>query len=304
MRGFATVNESHFLIITGLSGAGKTEAVRYFEDAGFFCVDNLPPALIPKFAELCTHAEGRINKVALVSDVRGGRFFDSLLDSLGELERSGFEYQILFLEASDEALVRRFKETRRRHPLANDGGAIVDAIAEERRRLDEIRGRAHRIVDTSEMSPRQLHQVLEAAFHGNGESRLLVSVVSFGFKHGLPLDADMVFDVRFLPNPHYVEALKPLSGRDRSVVEYVFKWPVTQRFVEKIEQLLHFLMPHFAAEGKAHLVLAIGCTGGQHRSVALADHFGAFLRSLGYRVRVDHRDVGRGEQGFEKRRAT
>ncbi len=298
------MKQSHFLIITGLSGAGKTEAVRYFEDAGFFCVDNLPPALIPKFAELCSHAEGKVNKVALVSDVRGGRFFDSLLDSLDELEASGFGYEILFLEASDEALVRRFKQTRRRHPLAADGGAIVDAIAEERRRLDAIRGRAHRVIDTTGMSPRQLHQVLEAAYTESGGSRMLVSVVSFGFKYGIPLDADMVFDVRFLPNPHYVEALKPLSGKERSVLEYVFRWPVTQRFVQMTQELLQFLMPHFAREGKAHLVLAIGCTGGRHRSVALAEHFGDFLRSLGYHVRVDHRDVERRDDELEERRAT
>ena len=282
-----------FLIITGLSGAGKSEAVRCFEDLGFFCVDNLPPVLIPKFAELCLQLGGRENRIALVSDVRGGRFFDSLEDALAELERAGFAYEILFLEASDAVLVRRYKQTRRRHPLAPDG-AILEAIALERRRLEGIRGRAHRILDTSALSPRQLKAEIEA-YYGGGSAiqKMAITVASFGFKYGIPLDADLVFDVRFLPNPHYVESLQPHSGMEPAVAEYVFKWPVAAQFLEKLLDFLTFLLPQFINEGKAHLVIAVGCTGGKHRSVAVAERVGAHLRELGYRVGIDHRDLHR-----------
>lgn len=284
------MSTTQLVIVTGLSGAGKSEAIHSFEDLGYFCVDNLPPALIPKFAELCAHSEGRASRAALVTDIRGGKFFDSLQDALEELERKGFTYEILFLEASDAALVRRFKATRRRHPLAGDGD-IVKAIAEERARLEEIRGRAHRIVDTSSMSPRELKSQIEAAYGDPSGAGIAVTVLSFGFKHGLPLDADMVFDVRFLPNPHYVEKLRHLTGLDGPVAEYVFRWPVTSRFMEKLYDMVGFLMPHFVAEGKSHLVLAVGCTGGQHRSVAIGEMLGGYLRELGYRVRVHHRDI-------------
>lgn len=291
------MGDVQFVIITGLSGAGKSEAIHCFEDLGFFCVDNLPPALIPKFAELCLQSEGRVNKIALVSDVRGGKFFDSLEDSLADLERMGFGYEILYLEADVPTLVRRFKETRRRHPLASDG-AIVDAIAEERRKLEGIRGRAHRILNTSTIQPRQLHQEIEAAYATLGkEPKTAVTVISFGFKHGVPIDADMVFDVRFLPNPHYVESLKPYSGMDREVAEYVFKWPVASQFIEKVNDFLNFLMPQFVKEGKSHLLVAFGCTGGRHRSVAIAERTGEYLRTLGYRVGIDHRDIKRSSSG-------
>jgi Predicted P-loop-containing kinase len=286
------VNSTQLVIITGLSGAGKTEAIRCFEDLGYFCVDNLPPALIPKFAELCSHSEGKASRAALVSDVRGGRFFDSMQDALLELERQGYSYEILFLEASDATLVRRFKETRRRHPLAPDGD-LVGAIGEERRRLEEIRGRAHRIIDTSNMTPRELRRLIEGAYADASGASLGVTIVSFGFKYGLPLDADMLFDVRFLPNPHYVDKLRHLTGMDSAVAEYVFRWPVTQRYTEKLFDMIGFLMPQFVAEGKSHLVIAIGCTGGQHRSVAIGEKLGEYLRELGYRVRVHHRDIHR-----------
>ncbi len=286
------MNSTQLVIITGLSGAGKTEAIRCFEDLGYFCVDNLPPALIPKFAELCSHSEGKASRAALVSDVRGGRFFDSMQDALLDLERQGYSYEILFLEASDATLVRRFKETRRRHPLAPDGD-LVRAIGEERRRLEEIRGRAHRIIDTSNMTPRELRRLIEGACTDASGASLGVTVVSFGFKYGLPLDADMLFDVRFLPNPHYVEKLRHLTGMDGAVAEYVFRWPVTQRYTEKLFDMIEFLMPQFVAEGKSHLVIAIGCTGGQHRSVAIGEKLGEDLRELGYRVTVHHRDIHR-----------
>lgn len=278
------------VIITGLSGAGKSEAIRCFEDLGYFCVDNLPPALIPKFAELCSHSEGKASKAALVSDIRGGRFFDSLQDALEALEREGISYEILFFEASDAALVRRFKETRRRHPLAPDGD-LLKAIDEERHRLEEIRGRAHRIIDTTSMTPRELRREIEVAYSDAEGSALTVTVVTFGFKYGIPLDADMLFDVRFLPNPHYVEKLRHLTGTDQSVAEYVFRWPVTQRYTEKLFDMVGFLMPQFVAEGKSHLVFAVGCTGGKHRSVAIGEKLGGYLRDMGYRVRVHHRDI-------------
>lgn len=279
-----------FVIITGLSGAGKSEAMRSLEDIGYFCVDNLPPALIPKFAELCVQSGGKPAKIGLVCDVRGGEFFDNLFLALGELEEAGFFYEILFLEASDEVLVRRYKESRRRHPLGDEAG-ILDGITKERARLNELRGSAHHVIDTSNLTPRELREEITALFADKKQSRLSVHVVSFGFKRGLPLDADLVFDVRFLPNPHYVEALRPLDGRAPAVAEYVFKWPVTQRFLAKVQDLLDFLLPHYVNEGRGQLVIAIGCTGGQHRSVALAEYLGQEIASRGYRVRTIHRDA-------------
>jgi len=279
-----------FVIITGLSGAGKSEAIRCFEDLGYFCVDNIPPALVPKFAELCAQSVGGVNRIALVCDVRSGEFFDSLADALSELESIGFTYQILYLEASDDVLVRRFKETRRRHPLT-PGGGILAALKQERRRLECIRGRAHRIINTSNLTPRQLQAEITREFGSQESDRLIVNVISFGFKHGLPLDADMVLDVRFLPNPHYVASLRDLTGNDPGVAEYVFRWPITQRFMEKIHDLIAFLLPQFVNEGKTHFILAIGCTGGQHRSVAVANRIAEQVRDMGYECRVDHRDI-------------
>ncbi len=279
-----------FVIITGLSGAGKSEAVKCFEDLGWFCVDNLPPALIPKFAELCVQSAGKINRVAIVSDIRGGAFFDSLFDALQDVESTGFSCQILYLEASDDALVRRFKETRRRHPLAPQG-SILEGIAAERRRLEGLRGRAHKIIDTSNLSSRQLQAEIGREFGERESDRLTVTFLSFGFKHGVPLDADMVFDVRFLPNPHYVASLQPLTGNNADVREYVLRWTVTQRYLGKVGDLLEFLLPQFVNEGKTHLIVGVGCTGGQHRSVVIANYLGEFVRKRGYSVRVDHRDI-------------
>lgn len=279
-----------FVIITGLSGAGKSEAMRSFEDLGYFCVDNLPPALIPKFAELCSRSSGQVHQVALVIDIRGGQFFEHLFDALAELEAVGFKYTIVFLEASDEALVRRFKATRRRHPLVPDG-SVLEGIREERRRLQELRGRAHHVLDTTQMTPRELKEKIAHLFTpGQGEG-VAVTVMSFGFKNGVPLDADLVFDVRFLPNPYWVEDLAPATGEDPAVEEYVFKWPVTQRFLEKLYDMLDFLIPQYTRETKSHLLIGIGCTGGRHRSVAVARKVADFLRSRGFRVAVQHRDL-------------
>ncbi len=287
-----------FVLVTGLSGAGKTEAIRSFEDMGFFCIDNLPPALIPKFAELCqqSQSQGAVQRVALVCDIRGGEFFDHLIEALEEIERSGFSYSTLFLEASMETLVRRFKETRRRHPLAPEG-SIVQGIEEERRRLEKIRGKADVIIDTTDMTARMLREQITSRFMQSHEGQLQVSIVSFGFKHGVPIDADLVLDVRFLPNPHYVPSLSPFTGNDQSVKDYVFQWPITHRFVEKLDDLVEFLLPQYEKEGKPQLIIGIGCTGGQHRSVAIANHLADLTRDLGYKTFVRHRELSR--RGFE-----
>lgn len=291
------MRDVRFVIITGLSGAGKTHAVRVLEDLGFFCVDNLPPTLIPKFAELCSQPGGKVNRVALVIDIRGGEFFDSTFEALESLERVGFAYQILFLEASDEALVRRFKETRRRHPLAPQG-RILEGIQEERRRLEELRGKAHIIIDTSNFTPQQLREQIKAIFAADQElPPFVVSVVSFGFKFGLPRDADLVFDVRFLPNPHYVESLRTLNGNHYTVKEYVMKWPLTQKFIRRLFGLICFLLPHYLNEGKPQLTIGIGCTGGQHRSVVVANRLAELLKARQHTVVVEHRDIEKNEPG-------
>ncbi len=280
-----------FVIITGLSGAGKTEAVRSFEDRGFFCIDNLPPMLVPKFTELVAQSGGNVSQVAVVMDMRGGKFFDDVFWALNELEKREIAYSILFLEASDEVLVRRFKESRRRHPLSVDG-SILDGINLERKRLQELRGRATYIIDTSELKPRELREKIKALY---GESiltgKMHITVTSFGFKHGLPIDTDLCFDVRFLPNPHYIDSLRPQTGLDTPVSDYVTRWPVTQQYIEKLESFLSFQLPLFASEGRSALAVAIGCTGGRHRSVTIAESLGSFMRERGYPVTVEHRDI-------------
>jgi UPF0042 nucleotide-binding protein len=280
-----------FVIITGLSGAGKSETMKCFEDLGYFCVDNLPPVLIPKFAELCAQSEGRINSIALVVDIRGGSFFDDIFEALETLEQSGFSYEILFLEADPEILVRRFKESRRRHPLSSTG-AITEGIRAESERLQEIRGKASLIIDTSEISVKTLRERIQERYdHQPQQQKMLVTVVSFGFKNGIPLDADLVFDVRFLPNPHYVDSLRALNGNHCEVADYVMKWSLTTRFLTKLYDMVDFLGPLYIKEGKSNLIIGIGCTGGQHRSVTIANRLGEFLRTKGYRVVVDHRDI-------------
>ena len=281
--------EMEFLIITGLSGAGKSLAIQSLEDLGFFCVDNLPPALIPKFAEIIKESQGRIRRVALVIDIRGGEFFDALGAALANLDASGIRFQILFLDASDEILVRRFEETRRKHPL---GGSVLDGIREERRRLQPLKERANRIIDTSTLTAREFKQELADAFlRADGRRALTVNVISFGYKYGIPLDADLVFDVRFLPNPYYVEALRALPGSSPEVREFVLRSEQTVEFQRKLHDMLSFLLPQFTAEGKTHLTIAIGCTGGKHRSVVVAEDLARYLGVGGYTARVKHRDV-------------
>jgi RNase adapter protein RapZ len=278
-----------FLIVTGLSGAGKTMATHSLEDLGFFCVDNLPPALLPKFAEIIRESQGRIRRVALVIDIRGGEFFNALDAALASLEAMGVPFQILFLDASDEVLVRRFEETRRKHPL---GGSVLDGIRSERKRLQPVKERAHKIIDTTSLTVRDLKAELAEAFLTAGRERTLtVSVVSFGYKYGIPLDADLVFDVRFLPNPHYVEALRSLPGNSPAIREFVLRWDQTREFQRRLHDLVGYLLPQYTAEGKTHLTIAIGCTGGKHRSVVIGEDLSRFLRGAGFETRLKHRDV-------------
>lgn len=280
-----------FVIVTGLSGAGKTQAIWSLEDLGFFCVDNLPPTLIPKFAELCAQSEGKINKIALVVDIRGGGFFNAVYDSLKNLEDLGIRYEIMFLEASDETLVRRFKESRRPHPLSPDG-AILDGIREERARLEELRGNAHKIIDTTSLTNRQLKEQINSMYGGNQENQNLnVTVTSFGYKYGIPMDADIVFDVRFLPNPHYIDELRPLTGDDKEIQDYVLESPVTKTFLRKFFSMMKFLLPHYIKEGKTSISIAIGCTGGRHRSVTLVNKLVEFLGQKNYNIIKRHRDI-------------
>lgn len=287
------MDDFRFAIITGLSGAGKTEAIRSFEDMGYFCVDNLPPALVPKFVELCAQPGGKIRHVALVIDIRGGEFFDAVAEALDRLGEAGFHYDVLFLEASDEALIRRFKETRRRHPLAPTG-SLLEGITAERARLETLRSRATKIIDTTHLSPHQLKEQITEAFATDQDlTGLSVRVLSFGYRFGLPLDADLVFDVRFLPNPHWVEELRPHTGLEPEVRDYVFNSPPAREYLRRLTSFLAFMLPGFVKEGKTQLVVAIGCTGGRHRSVVLAEAVGGFLRERGYRVQVEHRDVGK-----------
>jgi len=278
-----------FIIVSGLSGAGKSQATHALEDLGFFCVDNLPPALIPKFAEIIQESQGRIRRVALVIDVRGGEFFGTLDAALAALGAMGIHFQILFLDASDEVLVRRFEETRRKHPL---GGSILDGIRTERKRLQPLKERAHKIVDTTGLSARELKVELADTFLREPDQHtLIVSVTTFGYKHGIPLDADLVFDVRFLPNPHYVEALRALPGHSPEVRAFVTGWEETKEFQRRLHDLLGYLLPRYTEEGKTHLTIAIGCTGGRHRSVVIGEDLAKFLRTAGYPVRIKHRDV-------------
>ncbi len=277
------------VLITGLSGAGKSHALNCFEDLGYYCVDNMPPTLIPKFADLFIQSENK--KVALVCDMRGAAFFKDLFDALKELEGRDVDYEILFLVADDEVLIRRYKETRRRHPLGDI--SLPDAIRKEREALSGLRGKASREIDTTRLKPWELKsRIVEIYEPDKRDKNMQVRLLSFGFKYGLPPEADLVFDVRFLPNPHYVEELKELTGEDLQVKEYVWQWTETVSFFEKIKDLLDFSIPYYIKEGKASLVITIGCTGGKHRSVVLADELGKYLGSR-YSVTVEHRDISK-----------
>ena len=281
-----------FIIVTGLSGAGKSEATNTLEDMGYFCVDNLPPKLIKKFAEVCKQSQGSIDKVALVMDIRGGIFFDDLFESLSELSREQFRYEILFLDTSDEVLVKRFKEKRRSHPLA-PGGRVITGIELERQKLREVKDKADVIIDTSKYAIKDLREEMARKFGDKEmpEKQMAITILSFGFKYGIPVDSDLVFDVRFIPNPFYIPELKPFSGNDEPVKNYVMDQIETQTFLEKANDMFEFLIPNYQKEGKRQLIISIGCTGGRHRSVAIANSIYETLHSNNHYVYVEHRDI-------------
>lgn len=278
-------------VITGLSGAGKSQAAKFLEDLGFFCVDNMPTTLIPKFVEICAQGGSKIDKVALVVDIREGEFLDNLLFELDKLKQGGFKYQILFLEASNEALIRRYSESRRKHPFSKTGYLCED-IEAERERLAPIRSQADFIVDTSESTVGQLKEELARLLLGKEKrNSLLVTIISFGFKHGIPLDSDLIFDVRFLPNPNYVSNLRNYTGNDKRVRDYVLSWPQSMEFLNKLSDLIVFLLPYYFEEGKSRLTLSFGCTGGKHRAVVIANELKKFMDSQGQDVKLRHRDI-------------
>lgn len=283
-----------FIIISGLSGAGKSKAASFMEDMGFFCVDNLPAPLIPKFAELGMAGTGEYDRVVLVTDVRSGTNFSALFQSLEALKGMKCPYRILYMDASDDVIIKRYKETRRSHPLAEECDSLEGAIALERRMLAPLRERAEFVVDTSDLSTAKLRGELLRLFgRGSQEGAMTVSVTSFGFKHGLPREADLVFDVRFLPNPYYIAELKECTGLEEAVRSFLFGYRQTTEFMRHLEELFAFLLPQYVEEGKSSLVIAIGCTGGHHRSVAVAHALAEFVRQKGYRVEEAHRDITR-----------
>ncbi len=277
------------VLITGLSGAGKSHALNCFEDLGYYCVDNMPPTLIPKFADLFIQSENK--KVALVCDMRGAAFFEDLFEALQELEVRETDYEILFLTADDQVLIRRFKETRRRHPLKNV--SLPEAIKKEREALSAIRGKASQEIDTSLLKPWELKaRIVDLYEPEQREKNMQIRIVSFGFKYGLPPDADLVFDVRFLPNPYYVDHLKPLTGEEDQVKDYLWRWTETASYFTKVKDLLEFSIPFYVKEGKTSLVITVGCTGGKHRSVVIADELGQALGSR-FNLNVEHRDINK-----------
>lgn len=283
-----------FVIVTGMSGGGKTQACRFMEDLGYFVVDNLPPALIPKFAELCKHSGGSVSKIVLVVDIRSREFFDTFNHVLQTMDRDGLLYEMLFMDASDAAIIRRYKETRRRHPLA-PSSRITEGIAKERERLAKIRDKATYIIDTSELKKIELKEKILRLFAIKTGDEMSINVMSFGFKFGMPLDADTVFDVRFLPNPFYVESMRHKSGAVPEVASYIQQWPVTKEFQKHLDNMIDFLIPQYEKEGKAQLVIAVGCTGGMHRSVFIAKHIFDRLKDQGYVVNLEHRDLLRND---------
>ena len=287
------MSDSRILIITGMSGAGKTQVMRTLEDLNYFCVDNLPPALIPKFAELCMQTEGKVNRIAFVIDIRGGEFFEEMVGVLDEMKLNGTKYELLFLDASDEVLIRRYKETRSRHPLANEG-SLSQGITKEREKVGNVRAKATHILDTTNTTTTDLRDKI-IALYGSGDSlsKMNVIIQSFGFKHGIPLDCDMMFDVRFLPNPFYVPELKMLTGNDQEVMTYIWNYQITREFTKKLEDMVLFLLPEYEKEGKSQFTIAIGCTGGNHRSVFIANKLCDFLRGHDYETQVAHRDLNK-----------
>lgn len=282
-----------FVVVTGMSGGGKSTALRMLEDVGFYCVDNLPVPLIEKFVELIATPGGEVTKVALGLDVRADQAFEDVQKILEKLKANGYSFEILFMEANDKTLLKRYKETRRVHPLSPDG-RIEDGIKKERKILSDIREKSDYVIDTSNLLTRELKEELERIFVQNEEyNSLMVTILSFGFKHGIPADADLVFDVRFLPNPFYIDELKYKTGNDKEVQDYVMGFPEAHQFMDKLTDMMLFLIPNYIKEGKYQLVIGIGCTGGKHRSVTLANALYERLKDQGnYSIKLTHRDVG------------
>lgn len=285
-----TTDNLNLVVITGMSGAGKTVAMQSFEDMGYFCVDNMPPSLLPKFWELIKES-GKITKICLVIDLRSRAFFNELVTAIEDLDNTQFiKMHVVYLEANDSELVSRYKETRRSHPLQKQGGSVLKGIQEERRQLEEIRTHSHLIIDTTLLSPRELRAELTREFKQDEDQGFFVEVISFGFKYGIPIDCDLVMDVRFLPNPHYIDELRPLTGLDQPVYDYVMAQADTQTFYTKFTDLLDFTLPLYEKEGKSSVTIGIGCTGGQHRSIALTERVGTHIERLGYKTNILHRD--------------
>lgn len=280
-----------FIIITGISGAGKSMVAKYLEDAGFFCIDNLPPLLMPKISEIFRQSYGKMDKIAFVIDIRGGELLNDFFPGLEELKQAGHTYEILFMEASDRVVIKRYKETRRAHPLAQEG-RLMRGIIEERRVLQKIKDKADYVIDTSNLTPRQLKEEITNIIGENKNyTGLIINLISFGFKYSIPIECDLVFDVRFIPNPFYIESMKRLSGKNDAVRNYVLEMKETQDFLTKLADMLDFLIPNYIKEGKSQLVIGIGCTGGRHRSVAIADAVYKILQDKNHRVVVEHRDI-------------
>lgn len=279
-----------FIIVTGLSGAGRSQALKRLEDMGYFCVDNLPPKLIPEFAKMCLH-NNQILKAATVVDMRMGDMFDDIFDAIKRLkDMRNMELSILYLDANDEALVKRFKETRRRHPLSEDG-KVTTGITLERGKLSRIKDLANNTIDTSAYSVKKLGEVMDKLFNEPGDAGVLITVTTFGYKKGIPIDADMVFDMRFLPNPFYIEELKEYTGLDKAVRDYVLSFPRSKVFIDKVSDLVNYIAPYYLEQDKKQLVIAIGCTGGKHRSVAVAEELCRIFKDQGHRVLIEHRDL-------------
>ncbi len=277
-----------FLIITGMSGAGKTQAMHCLEDMGYYCIDNMPPLFLTTFAKVC-YTKPQVENVAIACDIRGGEMFENIEEELDNLREEGFNFEIIYLDASDDVLIKRFKESRRSHPLAKDGH-ILTGIKEERKILENIKLRADFVIDTSELLLKDLRAKMQKLFGQHDEDYFSVNIMSFGYKYGIPMDSDLVWDVRFLPNPFYIDHLKPLSGLDSAVSEYVLSFEQSKDFLKKTYEILTEFVPYYKEEGKRQLVVSIGCTGGRHRSVAIATELTNMLIKGGFRVSLEHRD--------------
>jgi UPF0042 nucleotide-binding protein len=286
------MREIRIIIISGLSGSGKSTALRTLEDLGFFCVDNLPILLLPKFIELCQSSSNDIPRIALVMDVREREFLNEYPDILNQLKHEGYRIDLIFLESSDDVLIQRFSETRRQHPLSEEG-SVLEGIQLEREKLAELKSLADKIIDTSALSVHQLRTYLEEYFQQYATRSMNITFMSFGFKYGVPHDVDMVLDVRFLPNPYFVNELRDIDGSDRRVAEYVFQWQETRTYLEKLNDFIAFQMPLFEREGKTYLTIAFGCTGGKHRSVVIAEYLKQQFSHSKYQIYISHRDLQR-----------